>query len=432
VLKIRRDGPPQEAKPRTALPHSLVEDPLLPDLSLLLDEEQVRRELEVVWQSSCGEPVRVEQCRRVDTTYEPHVGCVATFQLRDGASARQTIGVVELDAAGTRFRLYQDDRDLPGLRVAADATSMGPRVAPIALDATPEAVEMECAVIPVHYKPSRSCVLGYEVSSSSGDRRTLFGKLAAGLERGHVETVQALSQAARANPLMPRIVPPAAHWLHLELWMQPEVVAAVDMTTVAFDGGGNRTSLLRAAGMGIATLHDRVAVPGPIRRIEDELRGLRRYEALLRQLTPELAPRFLEVVARIAELAGRHEEPDPVASHGALRTGQFLAADDGLTLVDLDTYCWANPARDVGNLLAFLDWRAIRNPAETGAVAEAQDAFLDGYSSVTAALDDRWLRLYRAATMLKIAGRRLRRLEIDDWPVLGDLVDAARATIRVD
>ena len=404
---------------------SLVLDPVLGDLPLLLDAEHVARDLEAVWRSSCGRPVHVDRCRRIDTRYAPCAGCVATYELRDerpGAPLRQTIGVVEIDAAGSRARLYQHDPALPGLIAAADARTIAPRLRALA------AVE-GCAVTPVHYKPGQSCVLSY-----SGARPPLLGKLGAGLDRTHAQRLRALRDDAAAHPLMPRILAPMAYWPDLGLLIQLKVSAAVDLTTTAFDGaaGQTRASLLRAVGSGIATLHKRVTVSGPQRRIDDDLTGLRRYETLFRHLMPDLAAKFAVVVSQLATTAADREEQDPVASHGALRTGQFLVGDDGaLTLIDLDGFCWANPARDIGNLLAYLDWRAIRRPDEADAVAEARAEFLDGYSSVMS-IDTRWLSVYRAAAMLKIAGRRLRRLDFEDWPLLGDLVEAAHASGHVD
>ena len=123
-------------------------------------------------------------------------------------------------------------------------------------------------------------------------------------------------------------------------------------------------------------------------------------------------------------------EPDPVPSHGAMRTDQFLIQNGELVLIDLDGFCWANPARDMGNFLAYLCWKAIRQPEHGAFVETAGRAFLDAYLDARPNLDVRWLSLYQAASLLKIAGRRFRSLTFREWPLVIHLIDAANATLR--
>jgi hypothetical protein len=48
-------------------------------------------------------------------------------------------------------------------------------------------------------------------------------------------------------------------------------------------------------------------------------------------------------------LARDQVEPMAVLSHGAFRPEHFLIEDGCLVLIDMDGFCWANPARDAGN-----------------------------------------------------------------------------------
>jgi hypothetical protein len=101
-------------------------------------------------------------------------------------------------------------------------------------------------------------------------------------------------------------------------------------------------------------------------------------------------------------------------------------ATGGPRLIDLDSYCWAEPARDVGNLLAYLRWRAIREPARRVAVSKVSAAFLAGYTSTTLTpLHHQRVRAYEAASLLKIAGRRYRRLAVDEWERVPIVIAAA-------
>jgi hypothetical protein len=92
----------------------------------------------------------------------------------------------------------------------------------------------------------------------------------------------------------------------------------------------------------------------------------------------------------------------------------------------MDSYGWADPARDVANLLAYLRWRAIRQPSSTHTVARVRAAFLEGYGEAAASpLDLDSVRVFEAASMLKIVGRRYRSLAADEWERLPALLDAA-------
>jgi aminoglycoside phosphotransferase (APT) family kinase protein len=101
-------------------------------------------------------------------------------------------------------------------------------------------------------------------------------------------------------------------------------------------------------------------------------------------------------------------------------------------MIDLDSYCWANPARDLGNFLAYLCWKAIRQPEHAQFVERAGRAFLEGYLSVQGDIDERWLSVYQAASLLKIAGRRFRSLTYREWPLVIHLIQAAFAAITED
>jgi hypothetical protein len=108
-----------------------------------------------------------------------------------------------------------------------------------------------------------------------------------------------------------------------------------------------------------------------------------------------------------------------------MRTDQFLLQGDRLAMIDLDSYCWANPARDLGNFLAYLCWKAIRQPEHAQFVERAGRAFLEGYLNVHEDIDERWLSVYQAASLLKIAGRRFRSLTYLEWPLIIHLVQLA-------
>ena len=95
-------------------------------------------------------------------------------------------------------------------------------------------------------------------------------------------------------------------------------------------------------------------------------------------------------------------------------------------MIDLDSYCWAEPARDLGNMFAYLRWRAIRKPGLASLVADVRAAFVAGYASDTISPpDERRVRAFEAVSLLKIAGRRYRALSAEEWPLVPSLIEAA-------
>jgi hypothetical protein len=191
-----------------------------------------------------------------------------------------------------------------------------------------------------------------------------------------------------------------------------------------------RADRMRAAGRGLAAFHTGLAAPGPVRTWEDDLEELQTSRPLFAHLMPELAAPTDDLVRRLRELPRPLPEPARAAGHGAFRTDQVIVdADGSLVFVDLDGYCWADPARDLANVLSYLEWRAIRKPEDAVLADAASRALLDGYAAGAPMPHGGWLEAYRAATLLKIAGRRLRRLAFDEWPALPELVDRARGAI---
>ena len=72
-------------------------------------------------------------------------------------------------------------------------------------------------------------------------------------------------------------------------------------------------------------------------------------------------------------------------------------------------------ATDLGSLKW---WKATRQPERAEFIERAGRAFLDGYLSVQGDIDERWLSVYQAASLLKIVGRRFRSLTYREWPLV--------------
>ena len=407
-------------------------DDNLPALSLAFDGEAVAERFARQWpahRSQPHTPAGVKSGRRQDVQYVPATRCVSTYSLsveEVDAAPWPTIGVVEVTPHGLQHRLFTEDAQLRGLGQAADAEAMADCVRALGMDQA-EAREAElCAVTPVRYKPGARCTFRYDLRTPRG-QTSCFGKLFAHGGAHLWQTLSTLYKAGEQEPELPRIPRPLAYLPDTEMVFQAAVTGA-ELHTLAFDPQIDpitRVDWLRAAGRCIAALHSYEGIEAPVRSFGDNLAELSEYQGALRQADPQLAERYLAAAAALRDANCRGPELAPVVSHGALRTDQFLLEDNHLVLIDLDSICWASPAHDLGNLLAYLAWKALRQPQHAAFIRHAQQAFLAGYRTLRALPDPSSLALYQAAAMLKIVGRRYSGLTYQEWPLTPQLLDQA-------
>ncbi len=407
-------------------------DPGLPGLPLAFDAGAVARLLA----PPGGD---VGHLRRQDTKYQPGVRCVVTYEaelIGPGGERRRTIAVVTATPQGLGRRFMEEDGRLAGLAEALDTARMAARLA-TALG--PVAVEV-CSATPVRYKPGDRCVIRYELRTADGPR-LLFGKLLADGWSAKLALLDALAAAGRADAAVPRTLPVVAHLPDLGLLLQPAVERAVELNRAGFDPAvpaATRAAWLRAAGRHLAGLQGCTLPGAPQRSLAADLDELTSYLAPMGQADPPLTRRYRTVLNQLERRVRAAPPPPAVASHGAFRTDQFLlSSGDGdsggaLVMIDLDGACCAEPGRDLGNFLAYLDWKVIRRPSLSAVVAAANGAVLSGYAAERPLPAPQRLALCRAASLLKIAGRRYRSLTTDEWHLVPALVGQAATLLDGD
>ena len=415
--------------------HPLDFDPQLPDLRLAFDRDLVIQLFEQHWPPTAAPPQKILSCRLRDTKYQPATRCLATYdlalELADGAM-RQTIGVVEVDPSGLAHRLYNDDPKLPWLLPAADPIGMRERFATL-LKTDRNATATACIATPVRYRAGARCVFRYDLATTTGEH-VFFGKLIGQDADRFMITVTALHHASLELPDMARILPPLAYWPDVHMLVQPEVAGRAELNDLAFDPATNSTARerwLRDAGRRLAGLHSVANVDGPPRTLDDDLSELEEYIAPMEIVDAQLAERYTGAIVAIRELARARTEPAPVASHGAFRTDQFMIEDDRLVMIDLDGFCWSSPARDIGNYMAYLRWKTIRQPGRAALIEQAGQLLRAGYQVLRQLPDPHWQAIYEADSMLKIAGRRFRSLTTKEWYLVPALIDGARQALEV-
>jgi hypothetical protein len=405
-------------------------DDRLPDLPIAFDFDEVAGIFEHKLQLSNsvqGLTGNLTIKKLQDVKYRPSHSCVTTYEIMigkaDGTSER-TIGVLDFTPEGVMPRIFTADERLPWLTIAMDMNEMQKRFSELPeFDGQIKLLE----IFPVRYKPGLRCVIRYTVETPSG-KEMFYGKSFSENAEGVMKTITDLHKSSQENPEMPLIYSPVAVWPEMEMILQAAVRDGIEFTQFIYDqkyDGAVRESWMVKAGRALGEFHTNSTVPSEKKTINDDLRDLHEHTLIISKVRADLGIKYDEVIQQINTKVSNFEESKFVASHGAMRTDQFLLQGDRLAMIDLDGYCWADPARDLGNFLAYLCWKAIRQPEHAQFIERAGRAFLSGYLSVQGDIDKGWLSVYQAASLLKIAGRRFRSLTYGEWPLVIHLIQAA-------
>ena len=415
-------------------------DDQLPDLPMAFDFEEVADlfERKVFRPNSSQHSMGTINVKKLqDVKYRPSQGCVTTYDLIVGKpedSPERTIGVLEFTPEGVLPRLYTADDRLRWLAQATDMNEMQQRFCSLPVfEGYSDQIRL-WEIFPVRYKPGLHCVIRYTVQTPSGNKM-FYGKSFSGGAEQLMKTVMDLHKSSQENPDMPLISVPVAIWPEMEMILQTAVPNGVEFTHFIYDQRYDvsvREDWMVKAGRALGVFHNNSTAPGETKTVYDDLKDLHEYTLIIAKVKPDLAVKYEDVIQQIIAKVDHFKESKFVPSHGAMRTDQFILQGDRLAMIDLDSYCWANPARDLGNFLAYLCWKAIRQPEHAQFVERAGRAFLEGYLSVHDDIDERWLSVYQAASLLKIAGRRFRSLTYLEWPLVIHLIQAAFAAITED
>ena len=398
----------------------------LPQLAAAFDLPAISKLYEQRWpgRAQPGLTVRARKVHAVD--YQPSARCVVAHELSvepGGDEPVETIGVVDVGPAGLGLRLFHEDPDLPWLADAADPAKVGRHLSALAPGSR------IVRVIPVRYKPGSQCLLRFDLEAGSRPA-ALYGKLLA-IDGYRLSRALSALRDLDGGRDTPRVLQPLGYVSDLHMLLLP-AVAGSEFHFLAFDtrvARDARLQWMRKAGAALAGLH---AAPLPAARprgITDDAAYLARFSTSVARAAPPLALAFDEAIRRLE--SATHGEPPAVASHGSFRSDQLLIEGDEPLMIDLDGLCRANPARDVGNFLAYLRWKSIRQPCHSSFIEAAIPSFLAGYGSVRPLPDARWTARYEAGSMLKIAGRRFQKLDVSEWALVPQLLDEAQALLGI-
>lgn len=355
-------------------------------------------------------------CRIRHVDWSPGQRCRVVHEVEGGPAP--TFVVSEVTPAGSSTRPMCPDPALPGLPTALDLARVRARLA--AVDA---AAVVSGSPVPIAYRPGSRAVVAFDLTGPGGPAR-LFAKLLATGSARSATACTAIAEAARrrGEPMpVPEVV---AVWPDLGAVVQTAAPGRVlsRMLTQASAASGRRT--VRRLGRLLAGVH---ATPStgaePLWTSGDELAQLESLLAPTWHADPAVGRALAAVLDRLADRTPG--EGELVLGHGAFRTGQVLVAGGRLRLVDLDTVSRSDPARDIGNAIAYLTWAGLRGALGRAAAMAMCDALVVGYADVSSRPDSRMLRWWTAAAAAKIAGRRYRTLAYAEWPQVPQLLAAA-------
>jgi aminoglycoside phosphotransferase len=162
----------------------------------------------------------------------------------------------------------------------------------------------------------------------------------------------------------------------------------------------------RHAGNLLAVLHRPVSDLGvelPKRHIRDEIRATKRACEHILAFLPHEGRAIDLLLDRAESVYDRLVQEPRTFVHGDFKLDHLWPQRDRLTVIDFDSAAIADPAMDVGKILADLDWwETIGGPP----AARSQHAFLEGYESVSAARVAR-ARVWEVVWLAKAAARRV-------------------------
>lgn len=402
------------------------EDAELPGLSMALHASAASALFEDRWRAEGDHRLRASATRVHNVRYEPGERCRIAWEVEvssEDGRARDTLGVIEIRPEAVHVRGFWEDPDLPHLAEAVTPARATSHLSSFAPRSTVERVH------PAHYHPGSRCTLRYDMAGSAMPP-VLFGKVLSS-DAGHLlDVAQAIRGSAAGGHRSP-IIEPLGWCEPLRMLVLSPCSDATELHDIVFDPAvptERRQGWMSEVGSTLARLHAAPVSGLGWRGIGDDLAGLQAVSHVVATCAPATWPAFDVALGCLSALPWT-EQP-PVVSHGAFRTDQLLAVDGHAVMVDIDGLCLADPARDLGNMLAYLRWKAIRQPHHAAFIYEAADSFLHGYGRLARLPDGSRIAVHQAASMLKIAERRFQRLEVTAWGLVPRLVEEAGELLR--
>jgi aminoglycoside phosphotransferase (APT) family kinase protein len=285
----------------------------------------------------------------------------------------------------------------------------------------------ECTVTPVRYVPRRSHVLRYDPPGPVGPPGpgTLFVKLYADPVECALRRETIVAAAAALEELdVGRAASPIGDSAGAGILLYPWVEGA-SLAHHLRDGDPETGDMLRSLGAAAGALQRLPArAELPSRSLGLVIAGATHAASHLDTLLPFAAGVVRRLLATAEQCGERVTAEPPVLVHGDLKLEHARVTDPRrITLIDLDSLARAEPALDLGQLLADIRWEFFA--AGRVGFAEAQERFLEGYRDSGDLPQQRLqrARIHELVVFVRSAMRRVNFLQ----PAWEDRMQAALA-----
>jgi hypothetical protein len=305
--------------------------------------------------------------------------------------------VAPLDPAFGQLLRLCDPLQVPGLLAAAGADAGG----------------SPWSVAAVRYRPGQRHVLRWQQGGRHD--QAVFAKL---YRRG--ASAQAFRVASRVAAWLDGAggpvggARPLAHLPEVDVLLYPFVPGQQLAAGLGRGGGAVLAERLVRAGAILRTLHGappELAEGLPGSSFDDAAEEVHKAAAHIRLLLPATGASLEELLDRARKLHARLPGEADVFTHADYKSDHLLATPERLTVIDFDTCALADPALDLGKLVADLRfWAFTGRPVDPEG---ARARLLEGYGPASR---ERLLRarLYEAVVLAKLTVRRVSVAD-PDW-----------------
>ncbi len=289
------------------------------------------------------------------------------------------------------------DGSLTQLATCLSTQAMEPRLNAFGFHASSGAGSLACRL--AGYRANRRAAIRYCFDSPSAPGTSLLGKTFRDMRGRELIRRHMLVSGALRKVCGTRVRVPAS------VGFDPELQLAIFF----WMNGTSLESLPRGHGRwlestvdALAAIHELSIGDLPIFKATDEAAIVRRWSEAIRHIAPEmhvLAGKTAETLSQLSsEIRSRHLR----TIHRDFYEKQVVVADDGVTVLDLDTLSVGDPAVDLGNLLAHLYLNSVHDPAKSAESARQSATFLDCWECRCGPVDRKSLKFFTASALFRL------------------------------
>jgi Ser/Thr protein kinase RdoA (MazF antagonist) len=335
--------------------------------------------------------------------------------------------------------VFPADGSIPALVDATDITVMAPLIErALANGGTPVRRVVDLRIDRGHYGRRNRCVLRYAADVDGGAHGRIpmvfYGKvgaddrakrLAVGVAAMRAAQAQGAFKALAAIPDIFLVDAKLGLALLTEVAGRPTVGSLVKR---AASGGGDPVGLdldhaIEISARVAASLHSCGIGLGPKRTIDADLDQLGVEVHAIRSVAPALGLALLRQLDTVTRRAQATQALPLRFGHGDFTYTQLLFDGADCSLVDFDTLCQAETARDIGHYLAHLRvaalraCRRVRHPSEAVNADRLRQRFIDAYLDAApdgpvAQLRER-VELYEMVSLIRLAVHSWQKFKAD-------------------